>query len=224
MKPPVITCGDLKGKLVVLVIIFTHINIVAVRRNIVKRAAFWHRTSPFSIISSMATHIATVDELLLDQYQIFFLPGDIQGGEDCLQMLDQLIGFFDLLGNSLESALELIVPAKIFIGILCRCQGWIDGDRYLFVVVIINTGKRSILRRKLVSIGMDQFPIYFITVPFFCILELLLLNDSFFSVSLQQSGNILSEICGFLADPLNRFLFPVKSLHCGAHGILGPVF
>ena len=189
-----------------------------------KRAALWHRTSPFPVVFSVAAHIAAVDELLLDQYQIFFLSGDVQSGEDCLQMLDQLIGFFDLPGNGLESTFEFIITVKILIGIFRRCQGWIDGDRYLCTVIVVDTGKRGILRRKLVSIGMDQFAIYLITVPFFCIPELLFLYPSFFSVSLQQSGNILSEICGFLADPLNHFFFPVKSLHCGTHGILCPVF
>ena len=77
----------------------------------------------------MAAHIAAVDELLLDQYQIFFLSGDVQSGEDCLQMLDQLIGFFDLLGNGLESTFEFIITVRILIGIFRRCQGWIDGDR-----------------------------------------------------------------------------------------------
>ena len=73
MKPPVISGSKLESEFIVLVIIFSDINIIAVGGAVVERPAF-----DFGFFVRLFTlDIAKFDQFLFDLYEIVFCQGNV---------------------------------------------------------------------------------------------------------------------------------------------------
>ena len=85
VEPPVAAGGKAEGQLFVLVVIFSHINVIAVTAYIVEgNAGDFHLFPPGGAFSA---DIAAFDQFLADLDQIFLLLRDVQGGADGFQVL-----------------------------------------------------------------------------------------------------------------------------------------
>ena len=140
MKPPVISCGKLKGKFIILEIIFPYINIIAILCDIVEGLGFsLHFLAFFSII--MLLDIAAFCQLLLDLGQIAFSQRNIQGIGDRLQMIDLTSCLFKLFLKSLLRTFQFAVFVKIFLGIFGRSHGRIQRNGNFFIIIIVHSLK-----------------------------------------------------------------------------------
>ena len=84
VEPPVIAGGELEGQLVVLVVIFPHINVKTVAADIMIRPAgdFLFFRVAFS------PDVAAFRQLFLNLCQVLFVKRNIQGGGNRFQMVD----------------------------------------------------------------------------------------------------------------------------------------
>ena len=92
MKPPVVPVCKLKGQLIVLVVVFSHIHMKAVAADIVERSA---RDADF-FCAAFSADIAALDKFLPDLDEILLLYGDIQRRHNGFQVADLV---FDLNGQ-----------------------------------------------------------------------------------------------------------------------------
>ena len=85
VEPPVISICKPEGQLLILIVVFAHIDVVSVRGNIMEGLAgdLW----PL-IVWTALFHIAVFHQFLLDLHQIIFSQSDIQGRADGFQMVD----------------------------------------------------------------------------------------------------------------------------------------
>ena len=80
VEPPVISCGKFKGQFVILLIVFSHIDMVAVAGNIVQWLGLCHSLFPLSGV--VLFNVAVFCQLIFDLGQVVFLEGDIQSRAD----------------------------------------------------------------------------------------------------------------------------------------------
>ena len=74
MKPPVVSGGQAEGQLIILIVIFSHIDVKAVAADIVEGAA-----GDFLLFrAAFSADIAAFDKLLFNLRQILLLLGDFQ--------------------------------------------------------------------------------------------------------------------------------------------------
>ena len=87
MEPPVAAGRELKGKLVILVIIFSHIKMETRFVYIVKRTAGkLHLFAP-----ALPADIAACNQLLLNLRQVFLVEGNVKGRLNGFQMVNLLL-------------------------------------------------------------------------------------------------------------------------------------
>ena len=87
VEPPVITCRKLKSKLLILIIIFSDIDMVSVAAHIVKRFACNPLALLLSLYAALALHVAALYQLFLNLHQIRFLQRNIKGCADGGKMI-----------------------------------------------------------------------------------------------------------------------------------------
>ena len=81
VEPPVIASGHLKGQLLILIIVLSHIDVKAVGGKVVERPAGDPGLFPLAV---MALDIPIFRQFLLDLDQILLVQGDIQSCADGL--------------------------------------------------------------------------------------------------------------------------------------------
>ena len=80
MEPPVAAGGEAESQLLVLIIIFSHIDVIAVAADIMEgNACDFHL---LCTAAALPADISAFDQLLADLYQILLLLRDVQGGAD----------------------------------------------------------------------------------------------------------------------------------------------
>ena len=72
MEPPVVAGCQGKGDLIILIIIFPHVNIIPVTADIVEGYAFERNF----FLLSLPADIAAFNQFFFDLYKILFLQGD----------------------------------------------------------------------------------------------------------------------------------------------------
>ena len=168
VEPPVVPVGEFEGKLVVLEVVFPHIDMKTVAAHIVEGL-----TGDFYFFgAALSADIAALDQLLTDLHQIFLLHGDVQSGKDGFQMFDL---FTDLNGQFRQrfiGSFELSVFIKIFLCVFLRRQGVVQRNRDGLVGIIIERLHGFGLRLHVVAVGVDQFAVNLVLVPLFRILHL----------------------------------------------------
>ena len=102
MEPPVISFGKLEGQLIILKIIFSHIHMETIRRNIVER--FGSDLRAFAAGRTFAD-ITGFHQFFADLGQILLLKRNIKSCLDGAQMLDLFIGLFQKSGNRFKGSL-----------------------------------------------------------------------------------------------------------------------
>ena len=110
MEPPVIAGSEAKGELLVLIVIFPHIDIIAVRAGIVEGTA-----GDFGFFrAAFSTDVAAFNEFLPDLDEIIFLLGNIQRIDDGFQMKDFGLCVLGKLGEGFKRPFLFIIFFKIF--------------------------------------------------------------------------------------------------------------
>ena len=168
MEPPVASIGKLEGQLVILKIILADIHVESVTADIVEGLA----GDLHLFLTALAMDIAAFRELLLDLRQVFFLQGDFQGGGDGFQVID--LGFYLLResGESLKGSFEFPILVKVFLRILLRREGGIQGNGDHFVRVVVQSLQGLCPGLGVISIGIQQFAVDAVSFPFFRVLDL----------------------------------------------------
>ena len=158
MEPPVISSCELESQLIILEIVFAHIDIKTVAGYVVERLGFRLGFLAF-LVGVVTFDIAVLGELFLDLGKVTFRSGNIQSIGDGFQMGDLTFRICDLLCDSFFGTLQLSVFIKIFFGILCRSQRRIKWNGDLLVGIIVQSLKRFATLLKPVSVGVDQFAV-----------------------------------------------------------------
>ena len=179
MEPPVISGCKLESQLIILEIVFSHIDIKTVTGYVVERFGFRLGFLAF-FVCVVTFDIAVLSELFLDLGKVTFRSGDIQSIGDRFQMRDLTFRICDLFCDGFLCTLQLSVFIKIFLGILCRSQCRVKRDSDLLVGVIVQCLKGSAAFLKPVSVGVDQFTVDLEFIFFCSIIQLLFLDVVFF--------------------------------------------
>ena len=98
MEPPVISGCKLESQLIILEIVFSHIDIKTVTGYVVERFGFRLGFLAF-FVSVVTFDIAVLSELFLDLGKVTFGSGDIQSIGDRFQMRDLTFRICDLFGD-----------------------------------------------------------------------------------------------------------------------------
>ena len=175
MEPPVISCGKFKGQLIILVVVFSHINIVSIAGNIVEGFGFHLHFGTF-FVSVVALYIAVFHQLFLDLGKVALLSGNVQGIGDGFQMFDLAGGVCNLNLQSFLSTFQLTVTIEILLGILLRSQGRIKRNGDFFSIIIVHSLKGFTAFFQTVAVGVDQFAVNLVFVLFLSVFHLLLLK------------------------------------------------
>ena len=211
MKPPVIPCGKLKGKLIILEIIFSHINIIPILSHIMERLRLTLRLLPLPAVI-MLLNIPILHQLFLDLCQITLSQSNIQSIGNRLQMLNLTSRICNLLSQSLLRTLQLSILVKIFLGILRRSHSRIKRNGNLLIGIIIQSLKRLTSILQPIPVSIDQLPVNLILLFLRSILHLLLLQTQLLTVTLQRSLHDPSQIRRLLMDTRQRILCRIISL------------
>ena len=175
VEPPVVSCGELEGKLVVLVVVFAYINIVAIAGNIVEGLGLHLHFGAF-FVSVMAFHVAVLHQLFLDLGKVAFLSGNIKGIGNGFQMLDLAGCVCNLNLQGFLGTLQLAVAVEVFFGILLGSEGRVKGNGDFLSIIIVYSFKGFASFFQAVAVGVDQLAVDLVLVLFLCVLHLLLLN------------------------------------------------
>ena len=108
MEPPVISGCKLESQLIILKIVFSHIDIKTVTGYVVERFGFRLGFLAF-FVSVVTFDIAVLSELFLDLGKVTFGSGDIQSIGDRFQMRDLTFRICDLFGDGFLCTLQLSV-------------------------------------------------------------------------------------------------------------------
>ncbi len=192
MKPPVTSRGKFKRQVIVLVIVLADINIISIRRNIMKRVAFRRHLFIFAPAHA-AFDKPIIDQFLFDLYKVFFLTGNIKCSQDGVQMFKKIFCFRDLGRDGLKCPFELIISVKIMIRVFRRGERGIDRYTDFFAIVVIGTDENLILCSQLVAVRMDQFAVYFKLVPLFRIRKLFFLYGKFLLRSFPERRHMFPQ-------------------------------
>ena len=211
MKPPVIPCGKLKGKLIILEIIFSHINIISILSHIMERLRLTLRLLPLPAVI-MLLNIPILHQLFLDLCQITLSQSNIQSIGNRLQMLNLTSRICNLLSQSLLRTLQLSILVKILLGILRRSHSRIKRNGNLLIGIIIQSLKRLTSILQPIPISIDQLPVNLILLFLRSILHLLLLQTQLLTVTLQRSLHDPPQIRRLLMDTRQRILRRIISL------------
>ena len=218
MEPPVISSCELESQLIILEIVFAHIDIKTVTGYVVERFGFRLGFLAF-LVGVVTFDIAVLGELFLDLGKVTFRSGNIQSIGDGFQMGDLTFRICDLLCDSFFGTLQLSVFIKIFFGILCRSQRRIKWNGDLLVGIIVQSLKRFAALLKPVSVGVDQFAVNFEFIFLGSIVQLFFLDVIFFSVTFQSSLYYATKIGRFLVDPCQQTLGSIISLQHGRNTV-----
>ena len=211
MKPPVIPCGKLKGKLIILEIIFSHINIIPILSHIMERLRLTLRLLPLPAVI-MLLNIPILHQLFLDLCQITLSQSNIQSIGNRLQMLNLTSRICNLLSQSLLRTLQLSILVKILFGILRRSHSRIKRNGNLLIGIIIQSLKRLTSILQPIPVSIDQLPVNLILLFLRSILHLLLLQTQLLTVTLQRSLHDPSQIRRLLMDTRQSILCRIISL------------
>ena len=151
VEPPVVSRGELKGQLFILVIVLSHIDVEAVGGEVVEGTAcdflLFH-------VGAVFFNEAVFGQLHLDLRQILLLQSDVQGGADGFQMVDLPLRLLYELRQGLKGALLLIVLLKIFSGVLLSRFRLIQRDPYGLICVVVETGQLLFPAGQLIAVGV----------------------------------------------------------------------
>ena len=211
MKPPVIPCGKLKGKLIILEIIFSHINIIPILSHIMERLRLTLRLLPLPAVI-MLLNIPILHQLFLDLCQITLSQSNIQSIGNRLQMINLTSRICNLLSQSLLRTLQLSILVKILLGILRRSHSRIKRNGNLLIGIIIQSLKRLTSILQPIPISIDQLPVNLILLFLRSILHLLLLQTQLLTVTLQRSLHDSPQIRRLLMDTRQSILRRIISL------------
>ena len=211
MKPPVIPCGKLKGKLIILEIIFSHINIIPILSHIMERLRLTLRLLPLPAVI-MLLNIPILHQLFLDLCQITLSQSNIQSIGNRLQMLNLTSRICNLLSQSLLRTLQLSILVKILLGILRRSHSRIKRNGNLLIGIIIQSLKRLTSILQPIPVSIDQLPVNLILLLLRSILHLLLLQTQLLTVTLQRSLHDPPQIRRLLMDTRQSILRRIISL------------
>ena len=148
MEPPVISGGKFKGQFFVLIIIFSDIDIITIRRKIVER--FWCDLHTLSGV--FPADVAVLCQFFFDLYQIFFIQGNIKSCGNGFQMLDLFFCLFNQMFQCLVGTFQFSVTVEIFFGVFLCSQCRIERYFYRFTGVIVHCGKFPASRYCFISI------------------------------------------------------------------------
>ena len=220
MKPPVISRGKLKGELIVLVIVFSYIDMEAVAADIVERTA--GDLDFFG--TAFSADITALDQFFPDLGEILLKQCDIKGCLNGFQMIDLFLYFQCESGKRLVGSLQLSVFLEIFFCIFRGGKKWVkrDGDHLSGIVIKRFHGFGT--GGNVVAVGVEKFPVDLVLVLLFGILHLFYLQVIFFDVALKSSLYDPAKIGRFLTDAGNLiFLGIVLFKESGNGGKFHPV-
>ena len=191
MKPPVTAVCYFESEFFVLKVVFAHIDIKTVGRNIMKGSA---GGAFLFILAGMFFDIAAGDEFLSDLGQIGFCHGKIHTHQDRVQMFNLILCFLQKGRQGFFCPFELPIAVKIFFRVFCRRKLRIQRYGYRFVCIIIYSFKGFCPRLYRISIGMDQLAIDPVLVHFLRVLHLFCLQLQLSLISFQCALHDLSKI------------------------------
>ena len=113
MEPPVISIGEGEGELVILKIIFSHIHMISVAREIVHGFV----CKLYLFLRKLPAYIAALNQFFLDLRQVSLTSCNVQRCADGFQVGDVIACFFDQPRECLKSPLLLVISGKIFLRI-----------------------------------------------------------------------------------------------------------
>ena len=151
VEPPVISSRDLEGQLLILVVVFSNIDIKSVSRTVVIGTA-----GDFRFFGTKRTFFykSEFHQFFFDLNQIFFTNSNIQCGADGFQMIDFLFCFCSQSFQSFAGTLQLVISGVIFPGIFLGGQLRIQRNFYFFPAVVVQTQKLLFSAGKLVAVGI----------------------------------------------------------------------
>ena len=168
VEPPVAAGGEFEGELVVLEIIFSHIDMEAVAAYIVERLA-----SDFNFFTAASSaDIAAFHQLFTDLYEILLLHGDIQCGKDGFQMGDFFFYLHGQLRERFVGPLHLSVFIKVFFSILLRRERGVKRYDNRLPVIVVYGFQRLCAGSHVIAVSVQKLAVDLIGIPFLGIFHL----------------------------------------------------
>lgn len=133
MEPPVISSCELESQLIILEIVFAHIDIKTVAGYVVERLGFRLGFLAF-LVGVVTFDIAVLGELFLDLGKVTFRSGDIQSIGDRFQMRDLTFRICELFCDGFLCTLQLPVLSKYFLEF---CAGVSVGSRGIVISSLV---------------------------------------------------------------------------------------
>ena len=161
VEPPVVAGGEFKGQFIILIIIFSHINVKSITADIVIGSAGNFLLFP----SAFSADVTAFCQLLFYLSQIFLVEGDIQSSRNGFQMIDLCPDFLCQGGKRFKSTFHFAVFIEIPFCVLRGSHCGIQRNHHRFIGIIVQGFQGGRAGLGTITVGIQQFSVD--TVRFF---------------------------------------------------------